>query len=394
MKSRIGLIALSALVMLLLSCQSAELTAAKVYVQQENYPAALEQLKIAEKKEPTNANVFLMMGKLYAEMDSLDAMNRAFDTALELDSTLFNDIVAWRVEKREDYFKKGHDAGNKKKWDKAIEFTKTAVSVDPNFSDGWYNLGYFYQQSGDAENAEKAFRKAHEIEPLNEPLARQIAIYEYKDKNVEKAIEILKKIVDEKKKAEIETYTLLGQMYAINDQGETADSMFSLAEQIEPDNIDLLFNHGTVLYKPLERFDEAIEKFERVLELSPGNRDALYNLSISLFRAERYGEAAETAEKLVSNNPQDTLGWQQYFVCLTKMGEMDKGKAANDVAEAVSKMNDGQTQEAISKLEGVVDKFEKWCAPWAVLKIAYEEIGNTEGAERAQKGLDACGKKK
>ena len=69
MKLKTLILALSALVMFsffLNSCQSPEVTSAKVYFQQNNLEAAEEQLLIALQKEPLNPEVpFLLATGVY-----------------------------------------------------------------------------------------------------------------------------------------------------------------------------------------------------------------------------------------------------------------------------------------------------------------------------------------
>mgnify|MGYP006290770881 CR=1 FL=1 len=378
-----------ALILVVAGCQSPEMTAAKVYVQQNDYQAAIDQLKKAEQKEPMNAEVYFLEGKIYAEMDSFELMTRAFDRALELDITMAEDIEAWRLEKRAEVFRKGQKSGESQKWDRAIQYTKTAVMIDPEFFEGWYNLGFFYQKKGDFEKAMEAYEQAYEINPLDLVLAKQMAIARYRDEDTDAAIRILQKIVEEGE-PDLEVYTLLAQLHMARTEFEAADSLLDVAQAMAPDNAGLLFDRGTIKYAR-EDYESAIEYFQNSLELEPENRDALYNLSLSYFSSEDYEKAVEAAEKLVKNNPQDQQGWEQYALSLLRDGKTDKGKAATLVAESIGLLESGETVSAIANLKQVTDKYPDWCAAWAVLKVSCEEAGNAECAAEAQAGLDACG---
>lgn len=377
-------------VVLLLSCQSAELTSAKVYVQQNNYPSALEQLKIAMQKEPANAEVFYMAGKIYAEMDSFDQMNESFNRALELDSTLRKDIRAWRIEKRSETFEKGIRAGNSKNWDKAIELTKTSLRIDPEFFDGWANLGYYYQQKNDYENAIFAYNRAYGLDSLNTSIAKQVAVDYFNSGRVPEAIAVLEKIV-EKGKPDAMVYVYLSQMYTANNDPEKSDIMLNKAIELDPNNPELIFEAGLAKFFQ-KKYDDAIFYFKRVLELKPGDRDALYNLSISQFNAEKYDDAVASAELLVKNNPQDAPCWEQFGYCLMRAGQAEKGKSAISVSEAIAKAKENKHDEVISTLEPIIKKYPEWCGPWMLLKVSYVAKNDKAGSEKAQKGIDSCGK--
>ncbi|HHS50609.1 MAG TPA: tetratricopeptide repeat protein [candidate division Zixibacteria bacterium] len=389
MRTRVVVLISLAVALVFLACRSAEVTAARVYVQQNDFPAALEQLKIAEEKEPMNPEVFIMMGKIYAEMDSFAQMAEAFNRALEIDSTEIREIDAWRIDKRAEAFRRGQRAGESQRWQEAIEHTKTAVLIDPTFVDGWYNLGFFYQKIDDVENSRDAYYKAYELDPKNILLAKQAAVFKFNEGNLDEAIEILDAVV-QAGDADLETYTLLGNLYVAKGDAAKADEMLDSAEKLAPDNPDLLFDRGVARYNQKD-FDGAIEYFERIIASDPTNRDALYNLSLSQFSAERYNEAAATAEKLVKNNPQDLPGWEQFALSLLRAEQVNKGKDAYLVSETIQIMAEGDYATAVTNLKAVTAKNPSWCAAWSLLLVSCNETGEDDCVQMAQEGLNNCG---
>ncbi|MCK5833134.1 tetratricopeptide repeat protein [bacterium] len=390
MRKRFALLCVVVSFAFFLACQSAELTSARIYVQQNDYENALKQLKVAEQKEPTNPEVFIMLGKLYAEMDSFALMTKSFDRALELDSTGVKDIDAWRIDKRAKVFRKGQKAGERKKWEQAIEYSETAVLIDPSYVDGWYNLGYFYQKAGAEEKSKEAYFKAYQLEPDNLMLAKQAAVFKYNEGNTDEAIDILNKVL-ENGEPDIESYTLLGNLYVSKGEAAKAEKVLDKAEALDPNNANLLFDRGVAKYNQKD-FDGAIIYFGKILEIDTNNRDALYNLSLSQFSAGNYKSAIVSAEKLVKNNPQDREGWEQFSMSLLRGEQVQKGKTANLVVESLDAMTEGDFDTAIKNLQSVTKKNKDWCAAWAVLKVACDEKGDSEGSTAAQAGLDSCGK--
>ena len=58
----------------------------------------------------------------------------------------------------------------------------------------------------------------------------------------------------------------------------------------DPKDIDALYNKAIVL-EDLERYDEALQYYDKVLAIDPKDIDALYNKAIVLEDLERYDEA-------------------------------------------------------------------------------------------------------
>jgi len=390
MKKKYIILLTIAVSMAFMACQSAEMTAAKVYIQQKDYSNALEQLRVASEKEPTNPEVFLVKGKLYAEMDSIEQMNDAFDTALELDSTKIRDIQDWRFDKRVEHFNRGIRFGDNKQWDKAREATLTAVNIDPTFTDGWVNLAYFYEKLGEEEKSNEAYRKAYQLEPLNMDYAKNVAVREFNAGNAEEAEKILGKIIEEGE-PDVVVYSLQGRVLMQQGKLDAAKEVYDKALEDNPEDADLLFDYGALLFSTKENYDEAADYFKRVIEIDPDNSDALYNLTLALYQAENYEQAASWGEKLVANDPQNNLGWIQFAISLKRSGDAQKGNAAEKVVLALDAMESSDYDGAVGHLNTVTSQYPKWCAPWALLKIAYSEKGDEAGVEKAQAGLDACG---
>ena len=74
----------------------------------------------------------------------------------------------------------------------------------------------------------------------------------------------------------------------------------------EPQNPAFLYGQALALSR-LERSDEAIAAFQRVLKLSPGNHLIQRDLAIHYFQRNRYTEALPLLDELSRRNPQDDV---------------------------------------------------------------------------------------
>ena len=71
--------------MILISgCASPQVTAAKVYIQQNNLDKAIERATLAVEQNPNDAEAYYVLGQAYGLKDQFREMNQAFDKSLEI----------------------------------------------------------------------------------------------------------------------------------------------------------------------------------------------------------------------------------------------------------------------------------------------------------------------
>jgi protein O-mannosyl-transferase len=90
----------------------------------------------------------------------------------------------------------------------------------------------------------------------------------------------------------------------LSDNGRTAEAMehFQRSLQIQPDNPDALFNVGNAFAK-LWNWDAAITNYQSVLRMAPAKADILNNLGMALAAKNQYAEAVTNFEASLKLNP-------------------------------------------------------------------------------------------
>ena len=122
----------------------------------------------------------------------------------------------------------------------------------PDAVQGWNNLGFILLKRGDHASAVAMLRRAVELQPDSTD-ARD---------NLRAAL-----------RAEAERLAREGQM-------EPAERMYRELLDVLPDDVQLLTNHGVVLYQ-LRRVDEAVAAFRRALEIDPRAKEAGESLAVA-----------------------------------------------------------------------------------------------------------------
>ncbi|NEO25487.1 MAG: tetratricopeptide repeat protein [Kamptonema sp. SIO4C4] len=145
------------------------------------------------------------------------------------------------------------------------------------------------------------------------------------------------------------------------------------ALDLNPQSSRAWFNRGRILVT-LQSYEEAVEAYRQALEGDayvggvPKLEDIWVNLSATLWRLGRYGEAIEAAESAIALNPELALAWY------------NKG---------LSLMSSGQSSAAIPAYETALELNPNAANTWLGLGIALRRIAEYEKAIAAlQKALE------
>ena len=97
-------------------------------------------------------------------------------------------------------------------------------------------------------------------------------------------------------------YSIRGNAYY--DAGEYPQALeaYNRALELEPDHPDTLMNRGVTLGR-MGRFEEALKDFNRALELRPDHPDTLYNRGLTLHNMGRYAEALKDYNRALQLRP-------------------------------------------------------------------------------------------
>jgi Flp pilus assembly protein TadD len=145
---------------------------------------------------------------------------------------------------------------------------------------------------------------------------------------------------------DVQTQFTLADLYTDAKRDEDAERTIRQLLQIEPGNADALNYLGYLLAERGERLDEAVRLVRRALDVDPGNPSYLDSLGWAHFRRGELDEAekylAPAAAKLPHNSViQDHLGdvharrgrWQEAIAAWTKALEGDGNDLDRDAVE-------------------------------------------------------------
>ncbi len=124
--------------------------------------------------------------------------------------------------------------------EEARQAFETALTLRPRLGEAWVAKGfYYYGCLNDFETAVRCYEQARQFLPNSSRIPESLAF-----------------------------------VARARGQWDQTETYFNEAERLDPRNVSLLTRHGQ-FYITLRRFPEALQKFDRILTIAPGDIDAL-----------------------------------------------------------------------------------------------------------------------
>jgi len=167
--------------------------------------------------------------------------------------------------------------------EQAREAFEVAIDVDPTGPLQHYNLGAVLERLDREPDAEKCYRNANDADPHGGSM--------------------------------FEATSALGAMLRRQGRLDEAEQVYDIYLADDPINVEVLVEHGICL-SDLERFEEAIERFNFSLSVEPEHAGAQYNKAITLYRVGKHEQAQAALEQARRLDPDNALtlavlgGWR------------------------------------------------------------------------------------
>ncbi|MBN1481499.1 tetratricopeptide repeat protein [candidate division KSB1 bacterium] len=274
MKSRFVVLAfvLLSIGLFFMACQTKEVTSAKVYIQQDNWDKAIEQLEMAVSMYPNDAEAHYLLGEGMAQKQNWERMNDMFDKSLAIAPTFEAQIKNTRDKNWVNQFNAGVARLNNEQTEAAMQNFKTAVQIDPSRSDAYKTLAITYTRLDSLEKAKENFNKVLGLEPDNKDAINGLANIHFQLKEYRQVVELEKKTL-EMNPEDKDAIANLALAYDFLGETEMAKQTYIEALKQNPGDKDLIFNLARLHFMN-NQYDEAIELFNQVLQASPDDFDA------------------------------------------------------------------------------------------------------------------------
>jgi tetratricopeptide (TPR) repeat protein len=356
------LLLLSVATVLFIACQSKEVTSAKVYIQQDNWDKAIEQLQQAVQLYPQDAEAHYFLGEGYATRGEWALMVQEFDNSLAVGPKFEPQIKSAREKYWVTNFNSGVNKVNASDIPGAIKQFKACLVIDPKRAEAYHNLGVTYIRADSMGQAIEAYQQLLEHQPNDSETIHALARLYFQQKEYQKVID-----VEQKAQAinadDPESVANIAMAYDYLGEKEKAIAEYQNALAKNPTDKDLLFNLARLQYLNSE-YDKAIELFQRVIAANPEDYDSNVNVGMSYLQMADglrkklveldhngqkvpedevakmksfYKSAIPFLEKATQLKPDEVNVWNNLGVAYVNAGDHEKGKIAFDKAEQLRK---------------------------------------------------------
>jgi tetratricopeptide (TPR) repeat protein len=199
--------------------------------------------------------------------------------------------------------------------DQAIEAFKRTLSLNPQYFLAFNGLGLAHSMKGNLEEAVKHYLKCLEVNPQFTDTHNNLGILYLEMGFIDKAEEeFLKVILDRNYRSRGSPYYNLARLYFT--QGKYKEALNYIEKSIvENQNFADAFNLQGLILEKLDNSLDAIDSYRKAIKIFPDEINFNFNLAVALFNNNEFSEARVLLEKqqLQVTDPDLKLKIDQYL---------------------------------------------------------------------------------
>ena len=254
----------------------------RVNLEMRKLDAAQNNFLKANELQPDNQVTIKELATLYFN-------NRQFQKAVELAQKCKSCSESDRII--------GMSSYNLEDYANAITSLQKALTKNPNDAEATYTLGRSYLEIEDYKNAILQYQKALSLDPTKNAWMYELAL----------------------------------QLYNSNDYTNAKKYFLMAGDAGYPKSNDFYENLGFA-YVNTGDLDNGLKNLNTVLKRKPNNKELLNDIAQALFSIKQYDEALNYYQKLLEINPKDASALYMAGISFQKMGQKEKGTSICDEA--------------------------------------------------------------
>jgi len=257
---------------------------------QGKYQQSIEVFKKAGDNKDNWINVYQPLAVVY------EALNKNIEAA-----EMYQNLAEIYPEDFEIQKKSGDYICTMKNYDKAKTYYDRASVLNPEFYQGYLNIGICLLRDRRVNEAVEVLQLALKIAPEIYEVHYNLGNAYYGSGQKLLSLSAYKKAI-ELNPSDYKSLYNLGVILDEMDMKEEAILAFEHTLDMKPDFYDASNNLSIVLCS-LERYDEAVKTYLRALQYHPSNIELYFNLAITLEYQKKYDQAEELYHKIVKLDP-------------------------------------------------------------------------------------------
>ncbi len=188
--------------------------------------------------------------------------------------------------------------------ERAISLHQRAIDLDSNFEKAYNNLGNAYLDLNQFMEAQKAYESALTLNPGFALAYSNLGILYFKQGQFEKAEEFIKKSLELDPKSALSLYNL-GVIYGEQGMPLQAIDAFKKVPEVDPyfSRMSEVYNNLGIAFFKLQRYENALQEFHKVLRLNPSFPDLYSRIGLVLLAMGKLDEAKDAFGKELVRTP-------------------------------------------------------------------------------------------
>ena len=267
-----------------------------------------------------------------------------------------DDIYTDSSDEKTNYFIQAFEKFNQKEYDVALKLFKKCIENEPDNDKACFYTGCIWEIKGNYKKAIENYISASNLKPKNPAYLTQLAEAYYQIDEYEKAIENWKKvqnidpgyeinyinkaiaewikddadyeqaIIDcdiyisrnSKNEKSSVVYSLRGDCKYWLEQYDDAIEDFNKALELEGDNVTDLKNRAKTYYQ-MKEYEKALDDFNKVLEIDPEYEIDYFEKAYSEYKMKQHKEAIDDYTKYLSDYPESANAYNNRGLCQYKL---------------------------------------------------------------------------
>lgn len=275
------MLAALAFTFIFMSCASKELTSAKLYISQNNYDMAIQNLELAVQNYTTDPEAPFLLGECYGNKSQWEKMSDMFNKSLSISPRFEQQIKATRDKYYVNILNLGVSKVNSKSgaqpdYDSAVESFSACTIIEPKRPEAYRNLAVTYLKKNNLPDAKNTYLKLLEVDPKNIAAINEASRLMMEMKDYAGAVDMSVKAMNIDP-ANAEAISSLAMAYDLMGDKDKAQATYVQAIEKNPNNQDLLFNLARLHFLNKE-YDKSIELFQKVISLNPEDFESNLNV--------------------------------------------------------------------------------------------------------------------
>ena len=243
------------------------------------YEEALEAIRVAVEQTPDFSEAHANLGAILHELGRHEEAETHLRRAIALNPQIQGGHLGLGVALYE-----------QERYEEALEAIRVAVEQTPDFSEAHANLGAILHELGRYEEAETHLSRALALKPQEVALSQKLAEMFMQKARYKEAIDVLAQAaaLDPASPQAAELHFLMGMASEESGQPEAAYYMHAL--EIDPHHTKAIRRLAYLRFDQ-QRYDEALELFQRLIDIDPSDAVSHGNMGVVLYYLGRSDEA-------------------------------------------------------------------------------------------------------